>query len=86
MGGAAAAAPWRRTRASGADGPGHGAAPARHRQLGPPGGFAAATDRALARPLLRERGDHVLAALLLLLASAAAVIWSVVTGLPAVRG
>jgi rhomboid protease GluP len=36
-------------------------------------------------PLRPERGDHVLVALGLLLASAAAVLWSVITGLPAVR-
>jgi rhomboid protease GluP len=50
------------------------------------GGFAGGyLMSAFLNPMTRERGDHTIVALLCLVATAAAIVWSIVSGLPLLR-
>jgi rhomboid protease GluP len=50
------------------------------------GGFAGGyLMSAFLNPMTRERGDHTIVALLCIVATAAAIVWSIVTGLPLLR-
>jgi len=50
------------------------------------GGFAGGyLMSAFLNPMSRERGDHTIVALLCLVATVAAIVWSIVSGLPLLR-